>query len=315
MTLKGPSQPKLFSYSDLWCLEGHLTPSLHSCPMHTQPPCSLGLDHTVVEPFPSLRLQRWTNSAIALPRCKLPSSLKWSALRVSSLAAIHIPQLLPQEACGYWAVPDTIWPRVMPSAFSPPWPQNMNKGLICLPSITVPQVALSLLLLLLSCNRQWESASHVPSVLRSYSCFQIKGAGTGLAVPVAISDTHWKSRVVRNCCRRGEEVDKGRQVFSWCKTALLLILLGGLLRALLHATFHMSWEEWQQMLVARGRGDLVVLYFLPWKICFWRRRSEMQSSNLREGFLACSSEGLEIEWSGVCHEASLHWSFYLLKLG
>lgn len=201
--------------------------------------------------------------------------------------------------------PNTIWSHAMPSAFSPPWPQNMNKGLRCLPSITVPQVALSLLLVLLSCNSQWESA-----VLRSCSCFQIKGAVDWQCF--WLSETHWKSRELRNFCRRGEEVDKERQVFSWCQTAFLLILLGVLLRALLHVTFHMSWEEWQQMLVARGRGDLVLLYFLPWKICFCRRRSEMQSSNLREGILARSSE---IEWSGVCHEASLHWSFYLLKLG
>lgn len=175
MTFKGPSQPQLFSDSDLWCLEGHLTASLHSCPK--QPPHSLGLDPTVVEPFSSLRLQRWT-------RCKLPSSLKCSALGIFLLAAISIPQLLPQEACGYWAIPrHHLTPD--PSAFSPPWPQNRNKGLRCLPSITVPQVALSLLLLL-SCNSQCESAPYVPPVLRSYSCFQIKGAGTGLAVLVAI---------------------------------------------------------------------------------------------------------------------------------
>lgn len=69
------------------------------------------------------------------------------------------------------------------------------------------------------------------------------------------------------------------------------------------------------MLVPKESGILVLLYFLPPKICFWRRRLEVRRSYLKEGFLACSSKALEIKWSGVCHEASLHWSFYLLKLG
>lgn len=105
MTFKGPSQSQLLSDSDLWCLEGHMTASLYSCSMHMQPPHSLGLDYTLAEPFPSLRLQRWTSSAVALLRCKLPSSLKCSALGVSLLAAVSVPQLLPQESCGYWAIP------------------------------------------------------------------------------------------------------------------------------------------------------------------------------------------------------------------
>jgi len=68
------------------------------------------------------------------------------------------------------------------------------------------------------------------------------------------------------------------------------------------------------MLVPRGRAVIVLLCFLPQKFCFQRRRSEAQSGYLREGFLDCSSEALEIERSGVCHEASLHWSDCLLKL-
>lgn len=85
--------------------EGHLSASLHGCSMHMQPPHSLGIDHTASEPLPSLRLQRWTSSAVALLRCKLPISLKCSALWVSLLAAVSVPQLLPQEACGCWAMP------------------------------------------------------------------------------------------------------------------------------------------------------------------------------------------------------------------
>lgn len=92
------------------------------------------------------------------------------------------------------------------------------------------------------------------------------------------------------------------------------VLFGGLLRALLHMTFHVSCKVTADA-GSQREGDLVLLHFLPWKICFCRRRSETQSSNLREGILACSPEGLEIGWSGACHEASLHWSFYLLKLG
>lgn len=79
----------------------HLTASLHSCLMHMLPPISLGLGHTMVEAFPSLRLQRWTSSAVPLLRSELPSSLKSPALGVSLLAAISIPKLLPQKACGY----------------------------------------------------------------------------------------------------------------------------------------------------------------------------------------------------------------------
>lgn len=160
MTFKGPSQPQLLSDSDMWCLEGHLTASLYSCSMHIQPPHSLGLDHTLAEPFPSLKLQRWTSSAVALLRCKLPSSLKCPALGVSLLAAISVPQLLPQEACGYWAIPRHHLTSCNAQCIQPSLTPNMNKGLRCLPSIDVPQVALSLLLVLLSCNSQWESASH-----------------------------------------------------------------------------------------------------------------------------------------------------------
>lgn len=187
-------------------------------PLCTAAPCtcshSLPWGLALAVPFPSLRLQRWTSSADALLRCKLPSSLKHSALGGSLLAAISVPQQLPQEAVGTEQSPATISPCAMPSTFSSPWPQNTSRGLRCLPSITVPQVALSPLLLLLSCNSQ-ESASQVAPVLRSCSCFQIKGAVDWQCL--WLSETHWKCRVLRDCCRRGKEADKERQVFSWCQ--------------------------------------------------------------------------------------------------
>lgn len=145
----------------------------------------------------------------------------------------------------------------------------------------------------------------MPPVLRSHSCFQIKGAVDWQCL--WLSETPWESRVVRNCCRRGEEADKGPDsipCFIW--------------RASQSPAPHDLSRELQRVTADAGsqrEGDLVLLHFLPWKICFCRRRSETQSSNLREGILACSPEGLEIGWSGACHEASLHWSFYLLKLG
>lgn len=80
-------------------------PPLHSCPMHTQPPLSLGLGLTVVEPFSSLRLQRWTSSVVPLLRSKLTSSLKGPALGAPLPAAISNPTLLPHEACEYRAIP------------------------------------------------------------------------------------------------------------------------------------------------------------------------------------------------------------------
>lgn len=40
------------------------------------------------------------------------------------------------------------------------------------------------------------------------------------------------------------------------------------------------------------------------------------AEQLPEGGLSCLlPKVVEIEWSRVCHEASIHWSFYLSKLG
>lgn len=61
------------------------------------------------------------------------------------------------------------------------------------------------------------------------------------------------------------------------------------------------------MLVPKESGILVLLYFPPSKICFWRRRLEVRRSYLREGFLACSSKALEIKWS-------VPWSLTSLEL-
>lgn len=70
------------------------------------------------------------------------------------------------------------------------------------------------------------------------SCLQIKGAVDWQCL--WLSETHWKSRVVKNCCTRGEEAHKGRQVFSWGRQHSLFHLEESEYPYLLHTTSHMS---------------------------------------------------------------------------
>lgn len=99
-------------------------------PHATQPLLSPSPNHTMVQPSPSLRLQRWTRPKAPPLRCKLSSNLKWPALKVSLSAAKSLSKLLPHQAHGYWAMPGHH-PTSCHAVFSPiPLPQNGYKVLL-----------------------------------------------------------------------------------------------------------------------------------------------------------------------------------------
>lgn len=99
-------------------------------PHAKQPLLSPSPNHTMVQPSPSLRLQRWTRSKAPPLRCKLSSNLKWPALKVSLSAAKPLSKLLPHQAHGYWAMLGHH-PTSCHAVFSPiPLPQNGYKVLL-----------------------------------------------------------------------------------------------------------------------------------------------------------------------------------------
>lgn len=184
-----------------------------------QPPHSLGLDHTVPEPFPSLGLQRWMSSAAALLSCKLPSSLKCSALGLSSLAAMCVPQLLPQEACGYGAIPrhhqtssnaQCIQPSLSPKHEQRPERSTQHH-----------------------CATGWNQhlMCHQYSEATPVSRSKVQWTGSACGSLKLLGRAGWSG----TAAQEGRKQTRGQTAFP--------VLFGGLLRALLHMTFHVGCKE------------------------------------------------------------------------
>lgn len=169
-------------------------------------------------------------------------------------------------------------------------------------------------LLLLSCSSLWESASPVPPVLRSYSSFQTSKSSRGWLVVLIAIQHLW-----------GEE--DGQELLQKCggrgKGDASLLLMQD-------STLYFAWRvypspalydlpyELQRVIAdaaTQREGGFSAALF-PLLEDLLSEEEAGGTEQLPEGGLSCLlPKAVEIEWSGVCHEASIHWSFYLSKLG